>query len=137
MPPGSPAPGTAGELKGGVLQPLISAALPSYQGTAADLLAITALSLALSQILSNVPFVNLFSAYLTEIGADAKAWLTLAMASTIAGNLTLLGAASNIIILEVLEKKFSTTVTFLEFLKYGAVITAVNVAIYLPFLLLL
>jgi Na+/H+ antiporter NhaD and related arsenite permeases len=122
---------------GGVLQPLISAALPSYQGTAADLLAITALSLALSQILSNVPFVNLFSAYLTEIGADAKAWLTLAMASTVAGNLTLLGAASNIIILEVLEKRFSTTVTFFEFLKYGAVVTAVNVAVYLPLLLLL
>jgi Na+/H+ antiporter NhaD/arsenite permease-like protein len=122
---------------GGVLQPLISAALPSYQGTAADLLAITALSLALSQILSNVPFVNLFSAYLTEIGADAKAWLTLAMASTVAGNLTLLGAASNIIILEVLEKKYSTTVTFFEFLKYGAAVTVVNIAIYLPFLLLL
>jgi Na+/H+ antiporter NhaD/arsenite permease-like protein len=74
---------------------------------------------------------------LTEIGADAKAWLTLAMASTVAGNLTLLGAASNIIILEVLEKRFSTTVTFFEFLKYGAVVTAVNVAVYLPLLLLL
>jgi len=116
---------------------LISAALPSYQGTAADLLAIAALSLALSQIIRNVPFVNLFSVYLAQIGADAKAWLALAMASTIAGNLTLLGAASNIIILEVLEKRFSTTVTFFEFLKCGAVVTAVNVAIYLPFLLLL
>jgi len=113
---------------------LISAALPSYQGTAADLLAIAALSLALSQIIRNVPFVNLFSVYLAQIGADAKAWLTLAMASTIAGNLTLLGAASNIIIL---EKRFSTTVAFFELLKYGAITTAVNVAIYLPFLLLL
>jgi len=56
------------------------------------------------------------------------------MASTIAGNLTLLGAASNIIIL---EKRFSTTVAFFELLKYGTITTAVNVAIYLPFLLLL
>jgi Na+/H+ antiporter NhaD/arsenite permease-like protein len=119
------------------LATLISAALPSYQGTAADLLAITALSLALSQILSNVPFVSLFSTYLTQVGADDKAWLVLAMASTVAGNLTLLGAASNIIILEVLEKKYSTTVTFFEFLKYGAAVTAVNIAIYLSFLLLL
>jgi len=122
---------------GGVLQPLIAAALPTYQGTAVDLLAITALSLALSQVLSNVPFVSLFSAYLIQVGADDKAWLVLAMASTVAGNLTLLGAASNIIILEVLEKRYSTTVTYFEFLKHGAAITAVNIAIYLPFLLLL
>jgi Na+/H+ antiporter NhaD and related arsenite permeases len=122
---------------GGVLQSLISAALPSCQGTAADLLAITALSLALSQVLSNVPFVSLFSIYLTHVGADEKAWLVLAMASTVAGNLTLLGVASNIIILEVLERKYSTTVTFFEFLKYGAAVTTVNIAIYLPFLLLL
>ncbi|ABL89058.1 transporter, YbiR family [Pyrobaculum islandicum DSM 4184] len=121
---------------GGVLQPIISAALPTYQGTVHDMLAITALSLGLSQILSNVPFVNLFSAYLMQVGADERAWLTLAMASTIAGNLTLLGAASNIIILEVLEKKYHTSVSFTEFLKYGAVVTAVNIAIYLPFLLL-
>jgi Na+/H+ antiporter NhaD/arsenite permease-like protein len=43
---------------GGVLQPLIAAVLPTYQGTAADLLAITALSLALSQVLSNAKKVT-------------------------------------------------------------------------------
>jgi len=81
----------------GLLWPLISAALPEYRGSPGDLLAIIALSLALSQVLSNVPFVSLFSSHLLHVGADAKAWLALAMASTIAGNLTLLGAASNII----------------------------------------
>ena len=59
------------------------------------------------------------------------------MAATVAGNLTLLGAASNIIILEVLETRYGATITFAQFSKYGAVVTALNLAIYLPFLLFL
>jgi Na+/H+ antiporter NhaD/arsenite permease-like protein len=121
----------------GLLQPLISAALPEYRGSPGDLLAIIALSLALSQVLSNVPFVSLFSSHLLHVGADTKAWLALAMASTIAGNLTLLGAASNVIILEVLERKYAATIALSEFLKHGALVTAVNVLAYLPFILLL
>ncbi|MEM5827212.1 MAG: SLC13 family permease, partial [Pyrobaculum sp.] len=110
--------------RGGVLQPIIHAALPHYDGEALDILSITALSLALSQILSNVPFTNLFATYLKELGvADPKAWITLAAASTIAGNLTLLGAASNIIILEVLERRYNSTITFTQFVKYGAPVT--------------
>ncbi|WP_333638705.1 anion transporter [Pyrobaculum aerophilum] len=123
--------------RGGILQPIISAVLPTYIGSAYDILAITAISLFLSQVLSNVPFVSLFSTYLHSLGVtDPKAWLTLAMASTIAGNLTLLGAASNIIILEVLETRFHSTITFAQFIKYGSLITAINTAIYLPFLLI-
>ncbi|MCX8135742.1 anion transporter [Pyrobaculum aerophilum] len=123
--------------RGGILQPIISAVLPTYTGSAYDILAITAISLFLSQVLSNVPFVSLFSTYLHSLGVtDPKAWLTLAMASTIAGNLTLLGAASNIIILEVLETRFHSTITFAQFIKYGSLITAINTAIYLHFLLI-
>jgi Na+/H+ antiporter NhaD/arsenite permease-like protein len=122
--------------RGGVLQPFISAVLPAYQGGPSDILAITLISIALSQVLSNVPFVNLFATYLHHLGVeDPKAWVALAMASTIAGNLTLLGAASNIIILEVLETRFHSTITFAQFMKYGALVTALNLAVYLPFLL--
>jgi len=124
--------------RGGVLQPLVSALLPAYHGTPTDLLSITILSIALSQVLSNVPFTSFFATYLHHLGVvDPKAWLTLAMAATVAGNLTLLGAASNIIILEVLETRYGATITFAQFLKYGAVVTALNLAIYLPFLLFL
>jgi Na+/H+ antiporter NhaD/arsenite permease-like protein len=41
------------------------------------------------------------------------------MSSTIAGNLTILGVASNIIILEVLESRIGITIAFTEFLKVG------------------
>jgi Na+/H+ antiporter NhaD/arsenite permease-like protein len=67
-------------------------------------------------------------------GEDYPSWLTLAMASTIAGNLIILGAASNIIILEVLESRMNTTITFIEFLKVGAIVTAINTVIYLMFI---
>lgn len=123
--------------EGGVIQEALKAVLPSYTGAFTDILAITFLSIALSQILSNVPFVELFSTYLQTLGhVDDKAWITLAMASTVAGNLTLLGAASNIIILEALETRHGQTITFTQFAKVGSIVTALNLAIYLPYIYL-
>lgn len=101
---------------------------------------VTLASLLLSQLISNVPFVGLYIPYLKSLGftgLDAHVWLTLAAMSTVAGNLTILGAASNVIVLETLESRYNTTVKFKDFLRAGAVVTFVNVAVYLPFLLLL
>jgi Na+/H+ antiporter NhaD/arsenite permease-like protein len=69
-------------------------------------------------------------------GEDVDSWLTLAISSTIAGNLTLLGAASNIIILEVLESRMNSTITFTEFLRIGSIITLLNTVVYLIFFLI-
>jgi len=41
------------------------------------------------------------------------------LAFLITGNLTILGAASNFIILEVLEVRYGRTISFVEFLKTG------------------
>jgi Na+/H+ antiporter NhaD/arsenite permease-like protein len=83
--------------------------------------------------------VRLFIKYLKNLGygsGDDVTWITLAMSSTVAGNLTLLGAASNIIMLEYLESRMGTTITFTDFLKVGALVTLANIAVYLPFLAL-
>jgi len=129
-----------GVWRSGLLQSMLSYILPyranSYVN---EYVSITISSLLLSQILSNVPFVKLFITYMHSIGykgQDIIPWLTLAMASTIAGNLTLLGAASNIIIIESLERKYGKTITFKEFFKTGSIVTIVNTAIYTPFILL-
>jgi len=53
------------------------------------------------------------------------------------GNLTVLGAASNIIVIETLESKYDQTITFTEFLKHGVVITAINTAVYLGYMYLI
>ena len=127
-----------GVWRSGVLQPILSLLLPGKLGILESTLSVTIASLLLSQVLSNVPFVKLFITFLKNSGygpADVNVWLTLAAASTIAGNLTILGAASNIIVLETLETKMNTSITFMEFFKIGLLVTTVNTLIYLVFLL--
>ncbi len=94
---------------------------------------ILALSVMLSQVVSNVPFVALYLPVLNQIGATAQALVALAAGSTIAGNLSILGAASNVIIIQNAERN-GATITFLEFVKIGIPLTAVNLFIYWLFL---
>ncbi len=56
------------------------------------------------------------------------------MGSTIAGNLTILGAASDVIILKAVERKHDVTFTFKEFFKIGAIVTTVNMLIRILFI---
>ncbi len=95
-------------------------------------------SLIYSQLLSNVPFTDLFIPYMHGLGftaSDPVAWVTLAMATTIAGNLTILGAASNVIILESIESRYTVTVSYWRFMRAGAIVTLVNVAVYLAYII--
>jgi len=93
-------------------------------------------STLLSQLLSNVPLVALYLPMLLEAGALTKEMMALAAGSTIAGNLTILGAASNIIIIQNAEKKGKATLTFLEFVRVGVPLTIINLAVYWLFLML-
>ena len=95
---------------------------------------ILGVSVGLSQLISNVPLVALYLPILTKAGAATKEMMALAAGSTIAGNLFILGAASNVIIIQNAEKKSGETLTFLEFAKIGVPMTAINVLIYWLFL---
>ncbi|MFB3763894.1 MAG: anion transporter [Methanotrichaceae archaeon] len=92
---------------------------------------ILATSVLLSQLISNVPFVALYQPLL--IGASAKDLMALAAGSTIAGNLFVLGAASNVIIIQNAEKK-GETLTFMDFARVGIPLTVVDILIYWLFL---
>ena len=59
----------------------------------------------------------------------AYAWAALAGGSTLAGNLTLLGAASNLIIAEGTERR-GHRLGFYEFAKIGLVVTLIDVAVF-------
>ncbi len=123
--------------RSGILSPLLSAFIPSKLSGMINIVGITAAALLGSQLLSNVPFTRLVIRYLRSLGygeSDDETWITLAMSSTIAGNLTLLGAASNIIMIEYLESRMNTSITFTEFLKVGVVVTAVNAITYILFI---
>lgn len=93
-------------------------------------------SVVVSQFVSNVPLVALYLPMLSLAGVGTKELMALASGSTIAGNLTILGAASNIIIIHIAEKKYGETLSFLEFARIGIPLTVVNSLIYLTFLLM-
>jgi Na+/H+ antiporter NhaD/arsenite permease-like protein len=95
---------------------------------------ILSLSVLLSQIISNVPMVALYLPMLDQSGSSTGALMALAAGSTIAGNLTILGAASNVIIIQCCENKSDDTITFWEFFRIGLPLTVINVAIYWLFL---
>lgn len=93
---------------------------------------ILALSIGLSQLISNVPFVAL---YLPAMGSavSQEQLMALAAGSTIAGNLLILGAASNVIILQNAEKE-GETFSFIEFARIGLLISFLDAIVYFIFL---
>ncbi|WP_233590519.1 SLC13 family permease [Legionella qingyii] len=92
------------------------------------------ISIILSQFISNVPMVALYLPLLMQHPVSDTSLLALAAGSTIAGNLSILGAASNIIIIQNCEKRGIRGFDFLEFIKKGAPLTLANILIYAYFL---
>ncbi len=84
-----------------------------------------------SQLISNVPFVYLLLPLMPDSDAVLMA---LAAGSTLAGSLLILGAASNIIIIQNAENRSVTPFTFFEFFKWGLPLTLVSFFIYWIFL---
>jgi Na+/H+ antiporter NhaD/arsenite permease-like protein len=86
-------------------------------------------SVIISQFISNVPFVALFQPMIQQAGGTTVQLMALAAGSTIAGNLTILGAASNVIIIQNAEKS-GETLTFFEFARVGVPLTVIQIGIY-------
>jgi Na+/H+ antiporter NhaD/arsenite permease-like protein len=104
---------------------LFALAAPLANGGVA-LLALAAA--ALSNLISNVPAVLLFRSVVPQLADPRQAWLVLAMASTLAGNLTLLGSVANLIVAEIAHAK-GVTLSFREYLRAGVPITLATLAV--------
>jgi Na+/H+ antiporter NhaD/arsenite permease-like protein len=91
-------------------------------------LPLTGVSLVLSNLVSNVPAVMLFRPLVPTLADPQTAWLTLAMATTLAGNLTLLGSVANLIVAE-LARKRGVNLSFLEYLKAGTLIAVLTLGL--------
>ncbi len=117
----------------GIIQSLIS-------GMGINLLSIAAIliiSVLLSQVMSNVPMVALYLPLLLSMGASTTELMALAAGSTIAGNMLIIGAASNVIIIQNAEKHGRRAFSFWEFAKAGIPLTVFNIAVYWLFLTLM
>ncbi|CAL9008714.1 unnamed protein product [Prunus brigantina] len=93
--------------------------------------------LVLSNLASNVPTVLLLGARVAASAAaisaaeEKKAWLLLAWVSTVAGNLSLLGSAANLIVCEQARQapNLAYTLSFWSHLKFGVPSTLLVTAI--------
>ena len=83
---------------------------------------LTVVTAALSNLVSNVPAVLLFKTIVPSFGEPTRAWLVLAMASTLAGNLTILGSVANIIVVEAAREE-RVTIGFWEYARVGIPVT--------------
>lgn len=101
---------------------------------------LAAVILVLSNLASNVPTVLLLggrvaaSAAAISAADEKKAWLILAWVSTVAGNLSLVGSAANLIVCEQARRAphLGYTLSFWNHLKFGVPSTLIVTAIGLP-----
>ena len=113
---------------------VFQSAIASLSLNITSIIGILLISTLLSQLISNVPLVALYLPLLINAGASTKELMALAAGSTIAGNLFILGAASNVIIIQNAENKSGETITFFEFTKIGIILTTINLLVYWLFL---
>lgn len=89
---------------------------------------LTVVTAALSNLVSNVPAVLLFKPVIPTFGEPGRAWLILAMASTLAGNLTILGSVANLIVVES-ARAARVEIGFREYARVGVPLTALTLVI--------
>jgi Na+/H+ antiporter NhaD/arsenite permease-like protein len=87
-------------------------------------------SAGLSNLVSNVPAVLLMEPLLQAVPEASRetAWLALAMSSTFAGNLTVLGSVANLIVVENASRE-GVTVSFWEYSKVGVPLSVLTLAL--------
>jgi Na+/H+ antiporter NhaD/arsenite permease-like protein len=84
-------------------------------------------SAVLSNIVSNVPAVLVFRPVVSHLSDPRHAWLTLAMSSTLAGNLTILGSVANLIVVQRALREVK--ISFWEYAKAGVPVTIATMGI--------
>jgi Na+/H+ antiporter NhaD/arsenite permease-like protein len=92
-----------------------------------------AFSVAACQLVSNVPFVLVAQHWVPKMADPHLSWLSLALVSTLAGNLTPVASVANLIVLELAGERGK--VQFFRFLAVGAGATFVPLAVGLASLL--
>jgi Na+/H+ antiporter NhaD/arsenite permease-like protein len=106
----------------------------AFGGRSGGLPWLVGLSALLSNLMSNVPAVLLLAEVVPQ--ASTRLWLALAASSTLAGNATILGAACNVIVVQVASRD-GVNVSMRDFIKAGLPVTAVTLVLSTVILALL
>ena len=114
----------------GLVARLAAAVQPMYGNSLATQIPVfSAVTVLASNVVSNVPFVVLARGIVPDLIEPRLMWLVLAMASTLAGNLTIPGSVATLIVLETARRHQpgqETSIGFFEFLRVGLPVTLVT-----------
>jgi Na+/H+ antiporter NhaD/arsenite permease-like protein len=88
----------------------------------------SATAAVMANAISNVPSVMLFSRIIPRLPDPTTSWLVLAMSSTLAGNLTILGSIANLIVVEGARRR-GVTIRFLDQARVGVPLTLLTIAL--------
>jgi Na+/H+ antiporter NhaD/arsenite permease-like protein len=87
-----------------------------------------AVAAVLSNIVSNVPAVLVLKPFVEHLASPRLAWLSLAMAATLAGNFTILGSVANLIVVQ-RARSHGVAIGFWTYFALGAPVTVLTIAI--------
>jgi Na+/H+ antiporter NhaD/arsenite permease-like protein len=82
----------------------------------------------LSNLVSNVPAVLLLKPFVAALPDHDRAWLVIAMASTLAGNFTVLGSIANLIVVEKAARR-GVTIGFWSYFRVGTPLTVLTLLV--------
>ncbi len=89
---------------------------------------LTAVTAALSNVISNVPAVLALKPFLQNMDDQHRVWLVVAMSSTLAGNLTLVGSVANLIVAEK-ARQTGIEISFWRYARVGVPLTLAALAL--------
>ena len=87
---------------------------------------LSAVTAALSNLVSNVPAVLVLKPFIANSANPQRAWLIVAMASTLAGNFTLIGSVANLIVAQ-RARAGGVTIGFWTYFKVGTPLTVLTI----------
>ncbi|MGN1044631.1 MAG: SLC13 family permease [Candidatus Methanomethylophilaceae archaeon] len=122
----------AGAVSSGLID-VIASVFPGFSNGNPSAGELALFSAVLSNLISNVPSVILIGDMMTN--AAPAMWLVLSASSTLAGNLTMIGAAANVIVSEEAEKE-GIRIDFRRYLKVGIPVSAATFAVMYVLLIL-
>ena len=92
-----------------------------------DIPVLAGVTVVLSNLVSNVPAVLVLEPFVATLADPEKAWLAVAMAATLAGNLTLVASVANLIVAQK-ARTGGVTISFWAHLRVGAPMTLLSLA---------
>ncbi|MEV4236995.1 ArsB/NhaD family transporter [Nocardia sp. NPDC049737] len=128
-------------VKTGVVETMAGWATDATGGSAlVAVMLILVVSALLSGIIDNIPYVATMSPLVADLAAgidnpghtDAL-WWSLTLGSDFGGNLTAVGASANVVMLGIAARA-GAPISFWEFTRKGAVVTAITIAVAAPYL---